>query len=38
MPAAEEFLDLFQTALVINLELLESAVFPFASDPGLQYL
>jgi hypothetical protein len=38
MPAAQGFLDPFQTALAITLELLESEVFPFASRPGVQYL
>jgi len=42
MPAAQGFLDPFQTALAITLaitlELLESEVFPFASRHGVQYL
>jgi hypothetical protein len=37
-PAGQGLLDSFQTALGISLELLESAVFPFASGPALQYL
>jgi hypothetical protein len=38
MPVAQGLLDPFQTGLAITLELLESAVFPFASGPGVQYL
>lgn len=35
--AREVFLDSFQTVLDVSLELLESAGFPFASKPALQY-
>jgi hypothetical protein len=37
VPVVREFLDPFQTALAITLELLETAVFPFASHRRLQY-
>jgi bacterioferritin-associated ferredoxin len=38
MPVAQGFLDPFQTASAISLELLETAVFPFAYGHALQYL
>jgi hypothetical protein len=37
-PMPQGFLDPFQTVLAITLELLETAVFPFASHRRLQYL
>ena len=36
-PVGQELLDPFQTTSGISLELLETAVFLFASRPALQY-